>query len=75
MAAIVAFGQEADNTGWHKPLGITTDDRGFFAVDENGRTNHPKVFVGGDNSHGPDLVVTALAVGRRAGQSIVISTD
>lgn len=71
--AIVAFGQDADDNGWLKHLNIATDDRGFFVVDENGGTTHPKVFVGGDNSHGPDLVVTAVAAGRRASQGILAS--
>jgi len=68
--AIVAFGQEADDNGWLRRLNIATDDRGYIVVDECGRTTHPKVFVGGDNSHGPDLVVTAIAAGRRASQGI-----
>jgi glutamate synthase (NADPH/NADH) small chain len=71
--AIVAFGQEADDDGWLERLNIATDDRGYIVVDECGRTTHPKVFVGGDNSHGPDLVVTAVAAGRRASQSIQAS--
>lgn len=73
--AIVAFGQEAEPDDWLTQLGIATDERGFISVDENGRTTHTKVFVGGDNSHGPDLVVTAVAAGRRASQGIVISTE
>ncbi len=72
--AIVAFGQQADDTDWLKRLDIATDDHGFLAVDRNGRTSHPKVFAGGDNNLGPDLVVTAVAAGRRAGRGIVIST-
>jgi len=71
--AIVAFGQQADDNGWFKRLNIAADDHGYFIVNENGGTNHPKVFVGGDNSHGPDLVVTAIAAGRRASQGIQAS--
>ena len=56
---------------WLKFLGIATDERGFIKVDENGRTSHPKVLAGGDNTHGPDLVVTAVAAGRRAGHAIL----
>ena len=67
---IVAFGQEVDHKGWLERLNIATDDRGYIVADEYGRTTHPKVFVGGDNSHGPDLVVTAIAAGRRASQGI-----
>ncbi len=68
--AIVAFGQEAEDKDWLEGLNIATDDRGYIVVNENGGTTHPKVFVGGDNSHGPDLVVTAIAAGRRASLSI-----
>lgn len=68
--AIVAFGQEANDNAWLKHLEIATDERGYIAADECGRTTHPKIFVGGDNSHGPDLVVTAVAAGRRASQGI-----
>jgi glutamate synthase (NADPH/NADH) small chain len=70
-AAIIAFGQEAAKPDWLKFLGIATDERGFIKVDENGRTSHPKVFAGGDNTHGPDLVVTAIAAGRRASRAIL----
>ena len=73
-AAIVAFGQEAAKAGWLEHLGIDLDERGFVRVDENGRTSHPKVFAGGDNAHGPDLVVTAVAAGRRASRGIMAST-
>jgi glutamate synthase (NADPH/NADH) small chain len=68
--AIIAFGQEAESSDWLMQLGIATDERGFVSVDENGCTTHPKVFVGGDYSHGPDLVVAAVAAGRSASQGI-----
>jgi len=71
--AIIAFGQIAEGFDWLTQFDIDTDGRGFISVDENGRTSHPKIFAGGDNSHGPDLVVTAVAAGRRASQGIVTS--
>lgn len=71
QAAIIAFGQEAEKPDWLEALGIATDERGFIKVDKNGRTSHPKVFAGGDNAHGPDLVVTAVAAGRRAGHAML----
>lgn len=71
--AIVAFGQEADDNDWLKRFNIATDNHGYIVMNENGGTTHPKVFVGGDNSHGPDLVVTAVAAGRRANQGIQAS--
>ncbi len=38
---------------------------GFTAsqVDQQGRTSNPKIYAGGDNTLGPDLVVTAIAAG------------
>ena len=73
--AIVAFGQEAERVSWLAPFGIATDEQGFITTDKNGRTSHHSIFAGGDNSHGPDLVVTAVAAGRRASQGIVTSTE
>jgi pyruvate/2-oxoglutarate dehydrogenase complex dihydrolipoamide dehydrogenase (E3) component len=42
-------------------------------VDENGQTSNPKIYAGGDNTLGPDLVVTAVAAGRRAADGILNS--
>ncbi len=39
-------------------------------VDEDYETTRPGVFAGGDNVNGADLVVTAMADGRRAAQAI-----
>jgi glutamate synthase (NADPH/NADH) small chain len=54
-------------------LGIETNLRGVIVVDENGRTSNPKIYAGGDNTLGPDLVVTAVAAGRRAAEGILNS--
>ncbi|MDH5750767.1 MAG: FAD-dependent oxidoreductase, partial [Rhodospirillales bacterium] len=70
---IVAFGQVAEQTDWTTQLGIAIYAQGLIVTDKNGRTSHRKIFVGGDNSHGPDLVVTAVAAGRRASRGIVAS--
>lgn len=37
---------------------------------KTGRTSRPGVFAGGDGVHGPDLVVTAMAAGRRTAAAI-----
>ena len=50
---------------------MATDDGGRIRVDPEGRTSNPRVYAGGDASQGPDLVVTALAAGRRAGLAIL----
>ena len=44
---------------------------GTVVIDrETGRTSQPGVFAGGDCVNGADLVVTALADGRRAAEAI-----
>jgi glutamate synthase (NADPH) small chain len=65
--AILALGY------WPDPIiGETTPDLkthkwGLIVVDEKtGATSRPGVFAGGDDVTGPDLVVTAMAAGRRA---------
>ena len=46
-------------------------ERGLVVIDQaTGRTNRPGVFAGGDCVNGADLVVTALADGRRAAEAI-----
>ncbi|MFH2078266.1 MAG: hypothetical protein ABIJ73_06095, partial [Pseudomonadota bacterium] len=47
------------------------DARGHVATrGPAGATSHPKVFAGGDNVRGADLVVTAVYDGREAGDAI-----
>lgn len=72
-AVILAFGFMPNAPDWLAHFGIATDDRGCIKVDAQGRTTHPKVYAGGDNSHGPDLVVTAMAAGRRAAEAMLHS--
>ena len=62
---------------WPDPLiGETTPDLqthkyGLIVADkETGATSKPGVYAGGDDVTGPDLVVTAVAAGRRAARSI-----
>jgi glutamate synthase (NADPH/NADH) small chain len=68
---ILALGQQPDPPPWLATLGVATDDTGRIRVDAEGRTSSPRVYAGGDASHGPDLVVTALAAGRRAAAAIL----
>ena len=72
-AVIFAIGQVNKPQIWMTRLGIETDQRGVICIDKNGRTSHPKIYAGGDNTNGPDLVVTAVASGRRAAQGILNS--
>jgi glutamate synthase (NADPH/NADH) small chain len=72
-AVIFAVGQVNRRQAWMTRLGIETDRQGVVVVDEHGRTSNPKIYAGGDNTLGPDLVVTAVAAGRRAAQGIMKS--
>jgi glutamate synthase (NADPH/NADH) small chain len=69
-AVVIAIGYGADPVVPQTTSGIRTDRKAFIQVDEKGRTTRPGVFAGGDNVNGADLVVTALADGRRAAEAI-----
>jgi glutamate synthase (NADPH/NADH) small chain len=57
-------------------MGETTPDLathkwGLITTDENiGATSREGVFAAGDNVHGPDLVITAIAAAHNAAASI-----
>ncbi len=70
---IFAVGQVNAPQGWLTRLSLKTDQHGIIVVDENGRTSNPKIYAGGDNTLGPDLVVKAVAAGRRAADGILNS--
>ncbi len=67
---ILALGQVNKTESWMTQFGIQSDDRGIIIVDENGRTSSEKFYAGGDNTNGPDLVVTAIKAGRTAAAGI-----
>lgn len=72
---IVAFGFRPSPPDWCAAAGIETDDGGRLTVGGTGRlpyqTTNPRVFAGGDNVRGADLVVRAVHDGREAAASIV----
>jgi glutamate synthase (NADPH) small chain len=69
--AVVAIGYAADPVLREPDLGLELDRAGLVLIDrQTGRTNLPGVFAGGDDVNGADLVVTALADGRRAAVAI-----
>lgn len=70
---IFAVGQVNRPQTWMTRLGIETDHRGVIMVNDNGQTSNPKIYAGGDITLGPDLVVTAVAAGRRAAEGIIDS--
>ena len=49
---------------------LETDARGVIKVDENGATNIPRVYAGGDAATGAATVILAMAAGKRAAKSI-----
>lgn len=72
-AVILAFGLRPNPPVWLQDLGIVVNDKGCIEIDAEGRTANAKIYAGGDNTHGPDLVVTAMAAGRRAAEGILAS--
>ncbi|OOZ38461.1 hypothetical protein BOW53_15490 [Solemya pervernicosa gill symbiont] len=70
-AVISAIGQLPAPQPWLQRFGVECEESGVVRTDSMGRTSHLKIYAGGDNSHGPDLVVTAVAAGRRAAEAIV----
>ena len=51
--------------------GVICDKQGRVLADDNGYTNVPGVFAGGDAVSGPSTVVRAAAAGKRAAASIL----
>ncbi len=70
---ILAFGFRASPAAWMAEHGIALGNDGRIAAQGNGlpyQTGNPKIFAGGDNVRGADLVVTAVHDGREAGEAI-----
>jgi len=71
---IVAFGFRPSPPSWCAAAGIALDTSGRVRVGGEGRlpfqTSNPRVFAGGDNVRGADLVVRAVHDGREAAASI-----
>jgi glutamate synthase (NADPH/NADH) small chain len=66
---VVAIGYHADEEFVEQAA--VRHERDLVVIDpETGRTNRPGVFAGGDAVNGADLVVTAVADGKRAAASI-----
>ncbi|WP_049621578.1 FAD-dependent oxidoreductase [Frateuria defendens] len=71
---IQAFGFRPSPPSWSTTHGVELDQGGRMRVGQGGalpfQTAHPKVFAGGDNVRGADLVVRAVHDGREAAASI-----
>ncbi|MDQ1315848.1 MAG: glutamate synthase small chain, partial [Pseudomonadota bacterium] len=68
---ILALGQVPAPPSWLAAHGVILDESGRIVVDGQGRTTHPNLYAGGDNTRGPDLVVTAMADGRHAAEGML----
>lgn len=66
----IAIGYGADPVVPKTTSGLEADRKSLIKIDKMGRTSRPGVFAGGDNVNGADLVVTALADGRRAAEAM-----
>ncbi len=71
---IQAFGFQPSPPDWCDAFGIERDRQGRIVAGGEGRlplqTSNPRVFAGGDNVRGADLVVRAVYDGREAAASI-----
>lgn len=71
---VVAFGQQPDPPTWLAEVTVAVEADGRIRIDGSGRTSRARIYAGGDNTHGPDLAVTAMAAGRRAADAILSDT-
>lgn len=72
-SVIFAVGQINKTESWMTRLGIQTNVMNKIIINTDGQTSHEKIYAGGDNTNGPDLVVTAIASGRIAANGILKS--
>ena len=70
---VIAFGQQPAPPPWLADLGVELEADGRICVDADGRTSHPRIYAGGDATHGPDLAVTAMAAGIRAAEGMLVA--
>lgn len=72
-AVIVAFGFAPHEMPWLAEVGVNVDGQGRIAAEGRlkQQTANAKIFAGGDITRGSDLVVTAIAEGRDAAESIM----
>ncbi len=68
---ILALGYWPDPLIGESTPDLKTEKYGLIIADrETGATSRPGVYAGGDAVTGPDLVVTAMAAGRRSAKAI-----
>ncbi|MCO6523840.1 MAG: FAD-dependent oxidoreductase [Candidatus Schmidhempelia sp.] len=76
-AVIMAFGFKPHTIPWLTSFNVTFDKNGRIIApsDKYYQTANPKIFAGGDVVRGSDLVVTAIAEGRKAAEGIITFLD
>lgn len=74
-AVVIAFGFQPSPPKWLQDKGIELDSKGRVVAHEDSlfplQTNQQKIFAGGDMVRGSDLVVTAIAQGRKAAEGML----
>jgi glutamate synthase (NADPH/NADH) small chain len=71
---VIAFGFQVEPAHWFGHTNIKTDKRGRTVAaghQHKFQTSNPKVFAGGDQVRGADLVVRAVFEGRQAAEGIL----
>ncbi|SUH06835.1 glutamate synthase [Salmonella enterica subsp. enterica] len=74
-AVVMAFGFRPHSMEWLAKHSVELDSQGRIIAPERSdnafQTSNPKIFAGGDIVRGSDLVVTAIAEGRKAADGIM----
>ncbi len=74
-AVVMAFGFRPHAMSWLAEHDVVLDKQGRIVAPEGSnnafQTSNPKIFAGGDAVRGSDLVVTAIAEGRKAAEGIM----
>ncbi|WP_067705937.1 MULTISPECIES: glutamate synthase small subunit [unclassified Erwinia] len=74
-AVVIAFGFRPHAMSWLEQHSVELDSQGRIIAPEGSdnafQTSNPKIFAGGDAVRGSDLVVTAIAEGRKAAEGIM----
>lgn len=74
-AVVMAFGFRPHKMEWLADFSVELDQQGRIIAPEGSenafQTSNPKIFAGGDAVRGSDLVVTAIAEGRKAAEGIM----
>lgn len=74
-AVVMAFGFRPHSMDWLAAHDVQLDQQGRIVAPDNidhaFQTSNPQIFAGGDVVRGSDLVVTAIAEGRKAAEGIM----